>query len=361
MQHPFDLVSTARRVSIAFTVVLLSTLALAAVAATPTAAASSVTITFHYNGTTGADGTPQHWSVPPSVRSIAVDVYGAEGGAEPLVSPFGPLAGLGGHVHATLAVTPGQVLTINVGGHGAPIGVPCGPFGFCLCQQPGGHFIDLGGYNGGGQGGDGFCPGGGGGGASDIRSGTGALQDRIIVAGGGGGGANSCSESSGHGSCGNGGSGGGDTGGSGTSGGGASIPGGGGTQTTGGSAAVGSEGRFGIGGLGTAGAPPFGTAGGGGGGGWYGGGGGGATPTPGAAGAGGGSGHVAATATGVAMMSGARVSDGLVSITYVPLPVPTTINQCFHGAWKNVVDTQGHPFKNQGLCVAFVVHHQHGT
>ena len=62
---------------------------------------------------------------------------------------------------ATLAVVPGEILNVFVGGQGGTGGTA--------------------GFNGGGAGGDGF--GGGGGGASDIRRGGTAL----VVAGGGGG------------------------------------------------------------------------------------------------------------------------------------------------------------------------------
>jgi hypothetical protein len=39
----------------------------------------------------------------------------------------------------------------------------------------------------------------------------------------------------------------------------------------------------------------------------------------------------------------------------VPLPVPTSKEQCKHGGWKNY----GTMFKNQGQCVSFVVHGEH--
>jgi hypothetical protein len=34
--------------------------------------------------------------------------------------------------------------------------------------------------------------------------------------------------------------------------------------------------------------------------------------------------------------------------------VPTSKAQCKKGGWKNLVDSRGRPFKNQGQCVAFV-------
>src|SRR5437868_4604146 len=65
-------------------------------------------------------GGVQAWTVPPGVTSVSVDVSGAPGGA---AGPSGTLGtttitGLGGRTQATLAVTPGQVLNIYVGGAG---------------------------------------------------------------------------------------------------------------------------------------------------------------------------------------------------------------------------------------------------
>lgn len=59
------------------------------------------TVTFNYTG------AAQTWTVPPCVYNISVSVKGAQGG--------GP-GGLGATVlNPTIAVTPGQVLQINVG------------------------------------------------------------------------------------------------------------------------------------------------------------------------------------------------------------------------------------------------------
>lgn len=71
---------------------------------------------------------------------------------------------LGGYATGELAVSPGDVLNIYVGGQ--PSGEP-------------------GGFNGGGAG---DSLGAGGGGASDVRTAGNTLNDRVIVAGGGGGG-----------------------------------------------------------------------------------------------------------------------------------------------------------------------------
>ena len=91
-----------------------------------------------------ADGT---FTVPSGVTTISVVAVGAAGGS----CGSGALSGAGGIVSADIVVTPGQVLTIKVGGRGG---------------GPGG----AGGANGGGTGGD---VGAGGGGGTDIRRGPG--------------------------------------------------------------------------------------------------------------------------------------------------------------------------------------------
>jgi len=42
-----------------------------------------------------------------------------------------------------------------------------------------------------------------------------------------------------------------------------------------------------------------------------------------------------------------------------PPPTPTTADQCKHGGWQGLTDTNGTLFKNQGDCVSFVA--THGT
>ena len=105
-------------------------------------------------------GAAQTYTVPAGVTSLLVDMAGAAGGP---IDRSTTGQGLGGRVQATLAVVPGQVLTILVGGAGS---------------------AKTGGYNGGG----GNTNYGGGGGASDIRQGGTDLASRVLVAGGGGGG-----------------------------------------------------------------------------------------------------------------------------------------------------------------------------
>ncbi len=112
--------------------------------------------TFHFTG------IAQTFQVPSGVKKVTITAKGA-----------GTPSARGGLVKATVAVTPGDALSIVVGG--APDG-----------RQ--------GGYNGGADGG--ICAvggngcllrGGGGAGASDVRLGGSALQDRILVAAGAGG------------------------------------------------------------------------------------------------------------------------------------------------------------------------------
>jgi hypothetical protein len=261
---------------------------------------SQVVCTFNFTG------NAQHWTVPEGVTQATFDVYGAQGGNE----PSSRVGGRGGKASATIAVTPGERLQVNVGGRGSD-GVAGNSAG------------GAGGFNGGAAGGSGFPSGGGGGGASDVRSGAFGLANRIIVGGGGGGaGGGDCA------SCGAiGGSGGGVTGGGGetvfgsTSGGG----GGGGTDSKGGDGGVGNPsswngvtGDSGTGGSGGSG----GSGGGGGGGGYYGGGGGGAGSLAGGGG-GGGSGF---GPSGVVFQSGVRSGNGLVTITYTE-PVAYTVDR----------------------------------
>ena len=134
-----------------------------------------------YNYTGGV----QTWVVPAGVHLVSFDAYGAAGGMVgpssttvfgtfPLPAPTAP--GKGGRIQGFLAVTPGSVLSIYVGGAGKT-GTAAG------CA---------GGYNGGGNVATRPAPanvvsGGGGGGATDIRAGGAALANRVVVAAGGGG------------------------------------------------------------------------------------------------------------------------------------------------------------------------------
>jgi hypothetical protein len=307
-----------RRILVLLSTMVLAMLlagGLALVAVSPAARAdgdcqpsgSDVVCTFTYTG------NAQSWTVPEGVTQATFDVSGAQGGGTP--GGDGVIqGGKGGEATATIPVTPGDTLQVNVGGKGGD-GDPNGPGG-------------AGGFNGGAAGGVGCCSGpGGGGGASDVRrdtdaSGDFALAERIIVAGGGGG---TGGFAGGAGGVGGGLSGadGGTTGLSGADGG------GGGTQEDGGDGGLGqvfdeqvfgdngSKGDLGDGGEGGEGIS-IGDGGGGGGGGYYGGGGGGGGISGGGGGGGSGFGP-----SGVVFDSGVRSGDGLVTITYTT-PVDTT-------------------------------------
>lgn len=235
-------------------------------------------------------GAPQTWQVPAAVTAVEVELLGAQG--------TGMFGGLGARVRATLLVTPGETLQINVGGAGN------GPAG---------------GFNGGGNGGS---TGSGGGGATDIRRGAATLGDRVAVAGGGGGSKGADPANAMYG-----GSGGVTVGQQG--GGNSCAPGGeGGAQGSGGAAAgdYAGAGEFGIGGwvLGWAG---------GGGGGWYGGGGG----SPGCTtGGGGGSSYADVTATNVQTWQGWNFGDGRVRLAWPA------------GSWADVPPQQPHEFSLTG-------------
>jgi hypothetical protein len=126
--------------------------------------------TFNYTG------AMQTYTVPAGVTSLTVSAWGGQGGSGAIggAGVAGGVGGLGGYSTGTLAVTPGDVLTIFVGGQG---GTPTG------------------GFNGGADGGS--TNAGGGAGASDIRVGGIAEANRVIVAGGGGGGGRAgCDEGS---------------------------------------------------------------------------------------------------------------------------------------------------------------------
>jgi hypothetical protein len=109
----------------------------------------------------------QRFKVPTGVTQITITAYGAMGGGYSNPSDGNP-GGLGAKVKATIPVTPGQVLVVNVGGKGAQ-----------NKDSAGGQ-----GYNGGGTAGDSAF---GGGGSSDVRTAQGWLADRLVIAAGGGG------------------------------------------------------------------------------------------------------------------------------------------------------------------------------
>lgn len=266
------------------------------------------------------------WVVPDGVTSVTVDAFGAAGGGINYSTNPVP-GGLGGRTIATISVTPGETLQVNVGGEGQTYddGDPA-----------------LGGANGGGDAGS--YGAGAGGGASDVRRGGTGLGDRVVVAGGGGGGGgdNACEPAPG-------GAGGGDapTAGGPSGGAGGGQPGGSGAGGAGGTAGIGgAAGSAGTAGVGGSGAPSPGGPGGGGGGGWFGGGGGGGTGDPfqdGAAG-GGGSAFVVEGATGVSYENGTRAGDGLVVLTWeVPATTTTTTTSTTTTTTTSTVPAPGAP------------------
>ena len=123
------------------------------------------------------------WVVPAGVHTATFDLAGARGG----IGVFQSQAGRGARVVATIAVTPGETLQINVGGEGG---------GYLSWPTRAEAGRGKGGWNGGGDGGlgpgddNGPYQAPGGGGASDVRrdaDGDYVLADRILTAGGGGG------------------------------------------------------------------------------------------------------------------------------------------------------------------------------
>ena len=130
-------------------------------------------------------GAAEAFIVPPGVTSIHVDLWGAAGGGASNHFLSVPGRGGGGWALADLQVTPGEQLTLLVGG--------AGKTGWILASGEAGTPPDFGGggggFNGGGNGNMGHSgsfqflyAGGGGGGATTLLRGS----TRLMVAGGGG-------------------------------------------------------------------------------------------------------------------------------------------------------------------------------
>jgi hypothetical protein len=123
-------------------------------------------------------GGVQEFTVPAGTTSLSIEAYGGWGASGLTVDGVAANpGGIGAMVVTNLAVSPGEVLRIIVGGDG--------------------HLSPAGGFNGGGARGLGAGPrcgaikggnGGAGGGATEIRRAPFGLGDRLVVAGGGGGG-----------------------------------------------------------------------------------------------------------------------------------------------------------------------------
>jgi alpha-tubulin suppressor-like RCC1 family protein len=144
--------------ALAIAALALTALALAAAPAAAQSGAQSGSQTFSYTG------SPQYFTVPAGVTSIEVQMWGGGGGGGYYAVSAG---GAGAYVDGHLSVTPGEQLTILVGGGGSG----------------GSSGAGQGGYGGGGLAGG---SGGSGGGRSAIATYTTGLD--IISAGGGGGG-----------------------------------------------------------------------------------------------------------------------------------------------------------------------------
>ena len=166
---------------------VLSTTATAVLLHDPAFATGS---TFSYTG------QEQTYTVPAGVTSVTITALGAAGGSgtDIFSGKYSGAGGDGASVTATVPVSPGQVLYVEVGGQGGSPSIPPTTQAACAVDPPA--------FNGGGTDGEGNC-GGGGGGASDVR--TCAMtacpnvtpDTRLVVAGGGGGGAGGTSSSSG--------------------------------------------------------------------------------------------------------------------------------------------------------------------
>lgn len=112
------------------------------------------TYTYYYTGAV------QTLVVPANVTAINIKAWGSQGGSNAQALA----GGLGGYAEGDLAVTPGTILYINVGGRTGFNGGGIAPEPGCSVSR-GGH----------------------GGGATDVRYGGTDLNNRVIVAGGGGG------------------------------------------------------------------------------------------------------------------------------------------------------------------------------
>lgn len=132
-------------------------------------------------GSLGGPATHQVFTVPANVTSVTIDATGGGGGGT--FDGFG-VPGLGGHAKATLSVTPGDVLLVDVGCAGQDS--PDSPF---VPGVDGPYPGGAGGFPFGGHGGsatqDTDSGGGGGGGLSRVF--LNSESNLVVVAGGGGG------------------------------------------------------------------------------------------------------------------------------------------------------------------------------
>ncbi len=169
-----------RALAALLTTAVITAAAISMPTAPATAAPSAVTQTFSYTG------AAQTFTVPAGVTQLYTVVTGAEGGRGGRDSQGEPIpGGYKGQVSGTIAVTPGQVLTIAVGGGGATGNSSTSSQTRAAAGQS--PLTGYAGGRGGMPGGQGSSGGGGGGGAATVLlTGT-----ETIVAGGAGGGGGS--------------------------------------------------------------------------------------------------------------------------------------------------------------------------
>jgi len=172
--------ASARKTILGLVLVASLVFAVSATQAAPTCVVGvTTTCTFSYTG------APEAWVVPAGVTSAVFGLFGAQGGNfAPLGFLPGGSGGKGGHVQATVTLTPGATLNMRVGGKGDDA---------IVVENVSGTFAVSGGFNGGGTNsitcsGCSSILGGAGGGSSDVRTSADGLTDRLLVAGGGGGG-----------------------------------------------------------------------------------------------------------------------------------------------------------------------------
>jgi|GEM_PF-711674 len=126
-------------------------------------------------------------TVPEGCSRLTAELWGGGGGGYQGGYSGSTRGGGGGYARGTVAVIPGQVLSVVVAGGGGAADTSNGPGG-------------AGGFGGGGKGGNGattYLEGGGGGGYSAVFHGAQTQGDALLIAGGGGGSAHSASSGGG--------------------------------------------------------------------------------------------------------------------------------------------------------------------
>ncbi len=106
----------------------------------PLSAWSQTTSCVTYSGAIGT------WTVPANTNTVTVEAWGAQGGD----STWGPLipGGLGAYVKGDISVTPGEVLTVLVGGRGESLAVGGGGGGSFVARADNSPLVVAGGGGG---------------------------------------------------------------------------------------------------------------------------------------------------------------------------------------------------------------------